>query len=198
MNRDKKKLKKELMMKGRAPLWKYPAIVVISSAMCLALNNLILLSKLSSYSESYDETIQMLYQPSFAVQLICLGVLMPVCEELTYRGLMYRRMRKDMSFLNAALYSSLIFAVTHGNLVQMLYGFSMGMMLGLVYEKYGSVLAPVCAHVTANVVSVIGTQYQWFDWIFGDVVRVGAVTVLCAAAASTVYIRMQRMDSRFP
>ncbi len=198
MNRDKKKLKKELMIKGRASFWKYPAIVVISSAMCLALNNLILLSKLSSYSESYDETIQMLYQPSFAVQLICLGVLMPVCEELTFRGLMYRRMRKDMSFLHAALYSSLIFAVTHGNLVQMLYGFSMGMMLGLVYEKYGSVLAPVCAHVTANVVSVIGTQYQWFDWIFGDVIRVGAVTVLCAAAASTIYIMMQRMDSKFP
>lgn len=196
--RDRKKMKKEEKIKGRAPVWKFLAIPVIAAAMCLGLNNLILLSNLSSYSESYEETIEILYQPSFGVQLVCLGILMPVCEELTYRGLMYRRMRKDMGFLQGALYSSLIFAVTHGNLVQMLYGFAMGMMLSCVYEKYGSVIAPVLAHVTANIVSVAGTQYQWFDWIFQDVFRVAAVTVLCAAAASTVYIFLQRMESRFP
>lgn len=198
MYRDKKKFSKELMIQRKAPLWKYPAIAVISAAMCLGLNNLIILSNISSYSENYEETAEIFYQPSFGIQIICLGILMPVCEELTYRGLMYRRMRKDIKFVQSAVFSSLIFALTHGNLVQIMYGFAMGMMLAYVYEKYGSVLAPVFAHVTANVVSVIGTQFQWFDWIFKDIMHVGAVTVLCAAAASVIYVIMQRMESAFP
>lgn len=198
MHRDQKKIARELMIKNKVSFWKYPAVAVISAALCLALNNLIILADLTSYSESYGETMEMLYQPGFGVQILCLGVLMPVCEELTYRGLMYRRLRKDVRFIPAAVYSSVIFGITHGNLVQILYGFAMGMMLSYVYEKYGSVLAPIVAHVTANVVSVAGTQFQWFDWIFKDVVHAGLVTAACAAAASTMYVLMQRMESAFP
>ncbi len=182
----------------KAALWKYPLIVGIAAAMCLGLNNLIFLTNLSSYSASYEDTMEMLYQPSFGMQIICLGILMPVCEELAYRGLMYRRMRVRVKFLSAALYSSLIFAVTHGNLVQGLYGFTMGMMLSYVYEKYGSVMAPVIGHVTANILAVAGTYYQWFDWMLEDIMRIGIVTVICAASASTIYVIMQRMDPAFP
>lgn len=200
MHRDKKKEK----MAGGIPelkkvkFWKYPVIMIISAALCLALNNFILLLNLSSYSEGYEETMEMLYQPSLGMQLLCLGILMPVCEELTYRGLMYRRLRRQVKFVHAAAYSSLIFAVTHGNLVQGLYGFAMGMLLAYIYEKYGSVAAPALGHVTANCISVIGTQFQWFDWIFKDIVHVGIVTVVCAAAAATVYLFLQRMESAFP
>jgi len=200
MRRDKvkEKLKGEVFLKAKAAFWKYPAIMLISAAMCLALNNLMLLGDLSSYSDSYEGTVEMLYQPSFAVQIICLGILMPVCEELVFRGLMYRRMRKQTGFMMAALYSSIVFAITHGNLVQCVYGFAMGMMFAYVYEKYGSVLAPVTAHITANLLAVVGTQYQWFDWLLEDVMRIGTVTVVCAALASTVFVLMQRMEAAFP
>lgn len=182
----------------KAAFWKYPLIAGIAAAMCLGLNNLIFLTDLSSYSTSYEDTMEMLYQPSFGMQILCLGILMPVCEELAYRGLMYRRMRLHMRFLPAALYSSLIFAVTHGNLVQILYGFAMGMMLSYVYEKYGSAAAPVVGHITANILAVVGTQYNWFDWMIEDVMRIGTVTVLCAAIASSMYVLMQRMETAFP
>lgn len=198
MYRDKRKgyAKKDDFHK--VSFWKYPAIVVIFGALCLALNNFILLVNLSSYSDTYEETVEILYKPSFAVQIICLGILMPVCEELTYRGLTYRRLRKQTKFLHAAIYSSVIFGITHGNLVQMLYAFAMGMLLSYVYEKYGSVTAPILGHVTANIISVVGTQFQWFDWIFKDVMHVGAVTVICAAVAATIYVWMQKMESAFP
>lgn len=199
MHRDrlKERLRAEEASVKKAPLWKYPLIVGIAAAMCLGLNNLIFLTNLSSYSVSYEDTMEMFYQPSMGMQIICLGILMPVCEELAYRGLMYRRMRTRIKFLPAALYSSLIFAVTHGNLVQGLYGFAMGMMLCYVYEKYGSVLAPVIGHVTANILAVAGTYYHWFDWMLEDIMRIGIVTVICAAAASTVYVVMQRMETAF-
>lgn len=194
---------KERVMTGeipvkKAPLWKYPFIMGIAAAMCLGLNNLIVLTNISSYSTSYEDTMEMLYQPSLGMQIVCLGILMPVCEELAYRGLMYRRMRTQIKFLPAALYSSAIFAITHGNLVQSLYGFLMGMMLSYVYEKYGSAMAPVIGHITANVLSVAGTYFRWFDWMLEEGIRIGTVTVLCAAAASTIYVLMQGMEPAFP
>lgn len=200
MHRDRVKEKAgagEISVK-RAPFYKYPLIIGISAAMCLGLNNLIVLSNLSSYSTSYEDTMEMLYQPSLWMQIVCLGILMPVCEELAYRGLMYRRTRMQMKFLPAALYSSVIFAITHGNLVQSLYGFAMGMMLSYVYEKYGSVLAPAAGHITANILSVAGTYFHWFDWMLKEGIRIGGVTVLCAAAASAIYVLMQRMENAFP
>lgn len=179
---------------ARASWWKYPAIAVISSALCVGLNNVILLVSLPSASKAYSDTMEVLYRPSFAMQLACLGLLVPICEELAFRGLIYRHLRKDNGFAGAALYSSLIFAITHGNLVQGLYGFIMGMLFAYVYEKYGSVLAPILGHIAANVIAVVGTRYNWFGWMMEDVMRVGIVTAFCAFAASTIYVQMQKMD----
>ncbi len=188
----------ERAVRGKAPLWKYPAVVLISAGMCLALNNLILIGNLSSYSSSYEEVQEVFYEPPFPVQLLCLGVLMPICEELVFRGLMYRRLRSETFFLHAAIYTAVAFGITHGNLVQCLYGFAMGMLFAYIYEKYGSVLAPITAHMTANLLALVGTQYEWFSWMMEDVMRIGVVTVACAAAASTMYVLMQRMAPAFP
>ncbi len=197
-DRSREKQRGVALVQKKAPVWKYPAVVLISAAMCLALNNLMLLGNLSSYSDSYEETMEAFYQLPFAVQILCLGILMPACEELVFRGLMYRRLRSQAFFLHAALYTAVVFGLTHGNLVQCVYGFAMGMLFAYVYEKYGSVMAPVTAHVTANLLALAGTNYNWFSWMLEDVARIGVVTVICAAAASTIYVLMQRMESVFP
>lgn len=197
--RDRKKEQRQgiTIIRKKAELWRYPAVIGISAAMCLGLNNLIFLMDLSSHSEAYEETIEVFYQPPFAMQIVCLGILMPICEELAYRGLMFRRIRAQAKFVYAAAYSSIVFAITHGNMVQSLYGFLMGMMLSYTYEKYGSSAAPIIGHVAANIISVAGTQYRWFDWMMDDIMRIGIVTVVCAAFASTIYVFMQRMESSF-
>ena len=69
------------------------------------------------------------------------------------------------------------------------------MMLAYVYEKYGSVKAPILAHITANILSVVGTQFQWFDWLFKDPMRVGISTVLCAFITSSIYVMIQRLNT---
>ena len=194
-HRDSKKEKELGIVTAKADLWKYIAIVFMFAAMSLGLNNLIFLSDLSSASETYSDTMQTLYGQGFWTQILILGILMPICEELVYRGLVFKRLRYTSPFWAAAVYSSLIFAFTHGNLVQGLYGFLMGMMFCYVYEKYASVKAPILAHVTANILSVIGTKFQWFDWLFADPMRVGVSTVLCAFIASSIYVLLQRMDT---
>ncbi len=187
--------KKEKQTVHKAALWKYPAVLILSAVLCLGLNNLIQLAGLAELDGTYEETMEVFYSPPLILQIFYLVVLTPVCEELAFRGLMFRRMREDASFVQAALFSSLIFAFLHGNMVQAPYGFAMAMVFAYAYEKYGSLKVPVLGHMTANLISVAGTWYGWFEWMFEDVMRVGVVTVFCAAVGSTMFVLIQRMES---
>ena len=90
-----------------------------------------------------------------AVQVIALGILAPAAEEMVFRGLFYSRTRFYLNRYTAALVSALIFAAGHGNVIQMLYAFPMGLILVLVYEKTGSIAGPVVCHMGANMISVL-------------------------------------------
>ena len=180
----------------KASLWKYTAILVMTAAMTLGLNNLIEISGVAKVSAGYEDTMNALYAASLPMQVLCLGILIPVCEELVFRGLMFRRLRQGGSFLAAALYSSFVFGFLHVNMVQMLYGFILGFTFCYLYEKYGSVKAPIFAHIASNVLSVFLTELDAMDWMAADPVRIGVITVVCASAASTMYILIQRIEER--
>lgn len=195
--RDRKNEKLAGVLPNRkAPLWKYGAVIGIAAGLCVALNNLILIGNLSAYSASYEQTSKALYSAPFGLQLLCLGILVPVSEELVFRGLMFKRMRETGGFLQAAFYSSLVFAILHGNMVQMLYAFATGMMLSYVYEKYGSVKAPAAAHIVMNLISVAATRFRFFSWMMEEPLRIGIVTVACAAFSAAMYVWIQRIDEK--
>ena len=180
----------------KAPLWKYGAVAGIAAALCVGLNDLILISGISSYSASYQQTSDSLYSAPFGMQLLCLGVLVPISEELVFRGMMFKRLREQSGFMHAAIFSSVVFALLHGNMVQMLYAFATGMMLSYVYEKYGSVKAPATAHVVMNLISVTATRFGLFGWLMEDRLRISVVTVLCGALAAAMFVLIQRIDER--
>ena len=180
----------------KAAIWKYSGIVVMVAAMTIGLNNLIVISGLSKASESYEQTLESFYTASIPVQILCLGILIPLCEEYVFRGLMFRRLRQTDSFLRAAIYSSLVFGFFHINIVQTLYGFVLGMLFCYFYEKYGSVKAPILAHIVANIISVILTEVNALEWMAQVPLRMGIITVACASVASTMYVLIQRIDEK--
>lgn len=180
----------------KAPLWKYAAGLLMALAMSLGLNNLIIIGNLSDISNSYQATMEAFYASSLPVQIIVLGILMPMSEELVFRGLLFKRLRERGTYLQSALYSALVFGFMHMNLVQMIYGFVLGMMLAYFYEKYGSVKAPIAAHIAMNLLSVFATKFELLDWLIEDHMRIGIVTVACAFVASTMFVLVQRIDER--
>lgn len=180
----------------KAPLWKYAAGLLMALAMSLGLNNLIIIGNLSDISDSYQATMEAFYASSLPVQIIVLGILMPMSEELVFRGLLFKRLRERGTYLQSALYSALVFGFMHMNLVQMIYGFVLGMMLAYFYEKYGSVKAPIAAHIAMNLLSVFATKFELLDWLIEDHMRIGLVTVACAFVASTMFVLVQRIDER--
>ena len=55
----------------------------------------------------------------------------------------------------AAIISSLIFGIYHGNWIQAPYAMIIGLVCVFVYEKYKSIAAPIVFHMSANLFSVL-------------------------------------------
>lgn len=136
----------------RSGIW----TVLAGIGSCFFVNNMITLIGLTS--EAYEKASARLYQPSLGIQIAAIGFLIPVAEELIFRGLGYFRLRWKLSFRGAALVSALYFGWYHGNIVQGIYAFLLGLLLAGVYEAYHSLWAPVCLHVTANLSSLLFTE----------------------------------------
>lgn len=180
----------------KAPLWKYAAGLLMAAALSLGLNNLIIIGNLSVMSESYETTMDAFYSAPLLVQIVSLAVLVPISEELVFRGLLFKRLRERGTYMQAALYSAVVFGVMHGNLIQMLYGFILGMMLSYLCEKYGSVKAPIAAHIVMNLLSVLATKYELAEWMTESNMRIGIITIICAFIASTMFVLVQRIEEK--
>jgi len=198
MKRDRKREAAAGMIQSiKAPLSKYGLIFGISIPFALGCNNLIKLLNLAEYSEAYQETAEVLYAAQFGIQIICLGVLTPLVEELIFRGLIFRRLKRSMGNpKHAIIFSGILFGFYHGNLVQTIYGCLAGVLLAYLYEKYGSIKAPILAHVLMNLVALSFTEAKVFVWMFEDIVRMGIITVACAAIASTVFLFIQKIEEK--
>ena len=55
----------------------------------------------------------------------------------------------------AAILSSIIFGAFHGNMVQAVYAFLIGLVCVFVYEKYKSIVASIFLHISANMFSLM-------------------------------------------
>lgn len=180
----------------KAKLWKYLGVIGLGAAVCVGMNCLSVMSNLAFASESYQETSEVFYSASVPVQILCLGIIIPITEELMFRGVLFKRYREQGNFLKAALCSSLLFSITHGNIVQLIYTFVLGMFLAYVYEKYGSFKAPVLLHIVANLTSLVFTNTGVFTWLSGEVNRIGLVTIGCAFAGSVLFVLIQKIDEK--
>ena len=79
----------------------------------------------------------------------------PVCEEIVFRGYLYPVMKRFAGPWSAGICSAFIFSAAHGNLTALLPLFLFGGILVLLYEKTGSLWAPVGAHFCFNGATVI-------------------------------------------
>ena len=144
------------------PLWLLLIPTGIASSLCG--NFYLNIGSLAQNSESFAQAEKMLFSGPFVIQLICIGFIIPVCEEFVFRGIIYMRMRQYSGVNMSIVFSALIFGLMHGNLIQGIYAFLLGVLLAYTFEKYGSLAAPViihiCANLTALAISMAGEKKQ--------------------------------------
>lgn len=156
-------------------------ILLFASASCIFLNNLITLSGISNHFERVKEVNRVLFDVPIYRQLITMGMLAPLVEELIFRSLLYGWLRKHAGFAAAAVGSSLLFAVYHMNLVQGIYAFFLGLLLASVYERLGGFLASAWFHACANVTSILLTALS-----MGALIPVGGSCFMLLTAGAGI------------
>ena len=174
------------------PISEYMLLFGLGVSFCLAANCLVGMTELAFADEAYQEAAAVLYGPSFPMQVLCSGFIIPLSEELFYRGLVFKRFRERIGFLGAAFISSFVFSTSHGNVVQALYTIGLGMLLSYAYEKYGSFKAPLFLHVVANMTSLICTRTGAFDWLMKNKPWMAVLAVAGTFVGTTMYVMIQK------
>lgn len=94
---------------------------------------------------------------SLPVQLALYGVVSPVGEEILFRWLLYGLLGRFLPCRAAAVATAALFALWHGNVLQMLYAFPAGLLLQALRIRSGGLLEPVSCHVGANLTAILVT-----------------------------------------
>lgn len=163
-----------------------PEVILLAlaagAAFGVALNNLIGLTPLVSWSASYQEISEAFYGSTLILEILATCVITPILEELLYRGVAYQRLRGWLGILPAILCSSLLFGVMHLNLVQFLYAGLIGALLAWLTEYFG-LTAAIAAHVGANLISVLRSECKILSLggmgRGGIAVEIGIAVVFC-------------------
>lgn len=169
-------------------------IIILSIAVAVGLNSLLLSVDLAQYSERYQEATVVLYSPPFAQQILYSGIWIPIVEELLFRGILFRVLRKWIAFPWAMLISAVVFGAYHGNIVQFVYATICGMLLAYLYEKYDSIFATILSHMSMNIFSIILTQTGVFSWIMDSSLKVVFVIAICGAISVCALRSLQKVD----
>lgn len=124
---------------------------VSGGMLAIALN--VILTKIAVASKlealKYQESDMLKNLPLF-MGFVIFVILSPFLEELLFRWLIYGRMKKMLNVSVAVIFSAVFFGFYHGNLLQGIYAFIMGMIMAVIYEKSGSIVAPMLYHIGAN------------------------------------------------
>lgn len=159
MRKDKKNMART--EKRRIPWPAWPVLILAGAAACIGGNIIMTLSQLQYIFDGYEQVSQLLYSGNFIIQMIFIGIVVPITEELIFRGLVYTRAKQYMrSTLPAMLFCALLFGVYHGNMVQGIYAFIIGFLMAYIYEKFDTILAPIIFHICCNLPAVILQKIQ--------------------------------------
>lgn len=116
-----------------------------------------------AYRRSADIYLELVIKPLLWTDLIWLGLLPGMSEELLFRGVMLPALGLN---LGAVLISSLLFGVLHlsgnGQWPYVVWATIVGFALGYCALITGNLVVPVVAHIITNLIS--GTLWKYNHW----------------------------------
>lgn len=146
---------------GRAPahsrLLKPVALPLLGALalVFLAAQGLAAWVQLNGGGEGYRATSDAFGQASAGTVLLLTLLMAPLLEEVLYRGMLYRLLRRRLGVWASALVAALAFGLMHGNLVQTAVAVPLGVLSALLYERTGRLMCSVLLHMAFNAAAAI-------------------------------------------
>jgi len=187
----KEEVEAGLFTKKVPKIWQYSLIAGLGLAVCFGLSFLLIMLQMAIPGFRASQVAGAggaLSVVPFWFRLLGLGVVIAVAEEYIFRGLIFKRQRETNGFVRSMVMSSLIFAIIHSTTVQMIYAFALGILCAYVYEKFGSLIAPITLHVVTSITSLLLVETNGLLWFFQEPMRAGVAVVLAAFVGSSLFV----------
>jgi membrane protease YdiL (CAAX protease family) len=139
----------------------------------------LILPHFEKLSQSYSELMQEMMTGNPILLFITVAILAPISEELIFRGVIMKKAGSLVPFAAANLIQALLFGVAHMNIVQGVYAFAAGLVMGYTAHKFKSVKASMVLHILFNASSfiMISPTTEVMRYVYASA---GAVLILIA------------------
>lgn len=186
---DKKEIKKKQAL--------YSAVVMFVTGGCFAVawNTFLGMIKIAEISPSYEQVAETFYTGSIFLEIFALCIVIPVVEELLYRGIVFQRSVDFLGTYPAILVSAVIFGLVHMNLVQFIYAAVFGIILAYVTDLTGTLAGAIAAHMAANLTSVLSAETGLFSFLDNGVfVQIPVMVLLFVVSLAGIYTIKKRVQ----
>lgn len=170
---------------GRKSALHYLALVIFAASSVVFFNTLISISGLANHSAAFQETAENQYAVSIGMGLLLYAGVAAVAEETVFRFLLYNRLRRSAGRISfGVVASAFLFGVYHGNIVQGVYAFVLGVLIACAYFYFDDFFAAVLFHGVGNAVIFLSNMIpEIYDivfspvmfWVFGLITAAGCL-----------------------
>lgn len=83
------------------------------------------------------------------------AIVAPITEEIFFRGFLFKGLREKYGWVNALMFSSIIFALFHGQIATLIPTFLLGTLFAYMYQRTESVYPGMILHFIVNTMGVV-------------------------------------------
>lgn len=83
------------------------------------------------------------------------AILAPIIEEILFRGIVFKSLKKVIPVWTAIIVSSVLFGIYHMNIVSVIYASCMGIVAAIIYERKNNLIFPIFVHIGNNFLAAI-------------------------------------------
>jgi membrane protease YdiL (CAAX protease family) len=93
------------------------------------------------------------------LSVVAIAAIPAICEELLLRGIVLPSLLPALGGAGAIVTSAALFALIHWDLYRAAFTFTLGVALGILRVRTGSLLAPVLAHALVNTITFVAAPF---------------------------------------
>lgn len=180
-----------------------PALILAAVAwQYLAQYIAVLTAALSPKSLDYYETLmETAGFDDMSLLLILYAVILgPICEELLFRGVTLGFAKRAMPFWLANIFQAVLFGAFHMNMIQGVYAFALGLVMGLICKKCGNIIFSMAFHILYNGWATFAPDFMMYNAeempFFVIWLAVGILLAVLSAVIFAIAFRKQRESMR--
>ncbi len=158
---NKEWMKRPYRLQTLKPVYKkYIYVALVAIGLTVAFNLGVNAFEFFRYDVDYARIARGIYSEPLYLQVLVIGFLMPISEELMFRGLVFERISNYGSETAGAVLTSLLFGLYHGTMIQLVYAFVFSLLMIFAYKRCGSFIAPMIFHIISNLSSLVMNQLR--------------------------------------